>query len=234
MDRILIADSDEVALKQCATILRDRADTVVTVTDGAQALTAWRQTQPQVMVLAATLPGGNCAALVRTLRQTAVQQSMPKILLTAGHEEYDAVQQGLAVGADDFIWKPYPHRELVMRVQRLLQGQPPTPPPESARSSPNRAPAQRRKSNIITATPIGICISNEKGFFEYVNLAYEHIFGYTSAELIGRHFTLSSLILINNSYAICTISVSAVTKCGANGLWSARMAVHSLFSAMPP
>ncbi|NJN46119.1 MAG: response regulator transcription factor [Candidatus Competibacteraceae bacterium] len=165
MDRILIADSDVVALEQCTTMLQDCADTIVTVTDGAQALTKWRQTQPQVIVLAATLPDINCAELIQELRQTALRPSSPKILLTAPFEQHDAVQQGLAAGADDFIWKPHPQRELIMRVRRFLHEQQPNPYPESTGS----AEAVLRLSdegvrNIITATPIGICITDDNGF----------------------------------------------------------------------
>ncbi|MEE4377936.1 MAG: response regulator [Candidatus Competibacteraceae bacterium] len=190
MDKILIADSDVVALKQCATILQTWADTVVTVTDGAQALAAWRQIQPQVMVLAATLPDWNCGELVKELRQTAHQHTSAKILLTADLEEHDAVQQGLAAGADDFIWKPLPHRELVMRVQRFLYERPPSFQSESTAPETVFRLNEASVRNIITATPIGICITNETGIFEYVNPAYETIYGYTSAELIGQHFTV--------------------------------------------
>jgi two-component system, sensor histidine kinase and response regulator len=43
---------------------------------------------------------------------------------------------------------------------------------------------------IIHNTPSGICITDEQGFFEYVNPAYCAIYGYPLAELIGKHFTI--------------------------------------------
>lgn len=49
--------------------------------------------------------------------------------------------------------------------------------------------SEARLRSIIDATPLGMCITNEKGFFEYVNPAYCKIYGYRSEELIGKHFT---------------------------------------------
>jgi len=43
---------------------------------------------------------------------------------------------------------------------------------------------------IIQSTPSGICITDEKGFFEYVNPAYCTIYGFQLDELIGKHFTM--------------------------------------------
>lgn len=45
-------------------------------------------------------------------------------------------------------------------------------------------------ATILDATPVGVCITSDQGFFERVNPAYERLYGYTADELIGRHFTL--------------------------------------------
>ncbi|MBC8044369.1 MAG: PAS domain S-box protein [Rhizobacter sp.] len=50
--------------------------------------------------------------------------------------------------------------------------------------------SEARLRSIIDATPLGMCITNEKGFFEYINPAYCKIYGYRSEELIGKHFTV--------------------------------------------
>ena len=51
---------------------------------------------------------------------------------------------------------------------------------------------QKEKSfrNIIERTPVGICITNKDGVFEYVNPSYLRIYKYKEEELIGQHFTL--------------------------------------------
>lgn len=45
-------------------------------------------------------------------------------------------------------------------------------------------------TKVIDATPVGVCVTTEDGTFEHVNPAYEHLYGYTSADLLGQHFTL--------------------------------------------
>jgi PAS domain S-box-containing protein len=49
--------------------------------------------------------------------------------------------------------------------------------------------SEARLRTIIDSTPLGICITNEDGIFEYVNDAYCRIYGYAPAELVGAHFT---------------------------------------------
>lgn len=49
--------------------------------------------------------------------------------------------------------------------------------------------SEARLRTIIDSTPLGICITNEDGIFEYVNDAYCRIYGYAPEELIGEHFT---------------------------------------------
>ncbi|MCA8865798.1 MULTISPECIES: diguanylate cyclase [unclassified Halomonas] len=50
--------------------------------------------------------------------------------------------------------------------------------------------SQRNTFNVIKTAPIGICITDSKGFFEMVNPAYCEFYGYREDELIGQHFTL--------------------------------------------
>ncbi len=49
---------------------------------------------------------------------------------------------------------------------------------------------EARLRQIIESTPVGICITNEEGFFEYVNPTYCRLYGYDPVELIGNHFTI--------------------------------------------
>lgn len=47
-----------------------------------------------------------------------------------------------------------------------------------------------RLRNIIETTPVGICITNEDGYFEYMNPTYLRLYGYEEEELVGQHFTI--------------------------------------------
>jgi diguanylate cyclase (GGDEF)-like protein/PAS domain S-box-containing protein len=50
--------------------------------------------------------------------------------------------------------------------------------------------SEDRFQEIIEKTPAGVCITNEKGIYEYVNDAYCKIYGYRADELLGKHFTI--------------------------------------------
>ncbi len=49
--------------------------------------------------------------------------------------------------------------------------------------------ARRNLGNVLSEAPIGICITDKNGIYEYVNPAYCNFYGYTQEELIGQHFT---------------------------------------------
>ena len=50
--------------------------------------------------------------------------------------------------------------------------------------------SEARLRGIIESTPVGICITDENGYYEYVNPTYCRLYGYEADELIGNHFTL--------------------------------------------
>jgi len=50
--------------------------------------------------------------------------------------------------------------------------------------------SEARLRGIIESTPVGICITDENGYYEYVNPTYCRLYGYTPDELIGNHFTI--------------------------------------------
>lgn len=49
---------------------------------------------------------------------------------------------------------------------------------------------EKRLRTIIDTTPLGVCITDENGYFESVNPAYEKLYRYDKGELIGQHFTI--------------------------------------------
>ena len=57
-------------------------------------------------------------------------------------------------------------------------------------SSKTSAGSAGRLQKIIESTPVGICITDRFGIFEYVNPTYCRLYGYSEDELIGRHFTI--------------------------------------------
>lgn len=76
--------------------------------------------RPDMVLLDWMLPGGSGLELLRRLKRTDTTRDVPVIMLTAKTAE-DNMIQGLDVGADDYITKPFAPRELIARVKALLR-----------------------------------------------------------------------------------------------------------------
>lgn len=122
-ETILVVD-DEPAIVQ---VIRERLEgegyRVRTAGDGASALAAVEQEQPDLMILDLMLPDFDGFEVLRRLRQASgdvERGSLPVIVLTARDDEVDVVV-GLELGADDYVVKPFNPRELVARVRAVLR-----------------------------------------------------------------------------------------------------------------
>ena len=93
---------------------------VLIANDGLQGLEMARANRPDVVVLDLMLPGMDGKTVCRTLKKDPETESLPILMLTAKSEPAERVQ-GLEIGADDYVTKPFSPRELVLRVQGLLR-----------------------------------------------------------------------------------------------------------------
>jgi two-component system phosphate regulon response regulator PhoB len=75
---------------------------------------------PDLLILDCMLPGVSGIEICRRLRVREATRSLPVIMVSARHEESDRVR-GLAVGADDYVVKPFSVIELMARVRALLR-----------------------------------------------------------------------------------------------------------------
>ncbi|MFK7975068.1 MAG: phosphate regulon transcriptional regulator PhoB [Halioglobus sp.] len=76
--------------------------------------------RPDLVLLDWMLPGGSGIELMRRLKRDGIAVDTPIIMLTAKTEQ-DNIIQGLEVGADDYITKPFAPRELIARMNALLR-----------------------------------------------------------------------------------------------------------------
>ena len=89
---------------------------------GDEALAAFRQNPPQLMILDLMLPGMDGLVVCREVRRLS---QIPIIMLTAKDETFDKVL-GLELGADDYMTKPFDGKELLARVKAVLRRAAPT------------------------------------------------------------------------------------------------------------
>lgn len=90
---------------------------VVTAFDGKEALEAFENEAPDILILDLMLPELDGLEVARTIRKTS---NVPIIVLSAKDSEFDKVI-GLEIGADDYVTKPFSNRELQARVKALLR-----------------------------------------------------------------------------------------------------------------
>ena len=117
-DQTILVVDDEANIRELARLyLEKEGYTVVTATDGEQALAQARQDPPALMVLDLMLPKMDGRDVCRQIR---ADSDLPIIMLTARDEDVDKIV-GLELGADDYVTKPFNPRELVARVRAVLR-----------------------------------------------------------------------------------------------------------------
>ena len=115
--KIMVVDDEPNLVATVRAYLEDSGYTVVTASNGRDALFVNRHEQPDLIVLDLMMPeldGWEAARLIR--RESAV----PIIMLTARVDDADRIA-GLEMGADDYVTKPFNPRELVARVRAVLR-----------------------------------------------------------------------------------------------------------------
>jgi len=118
--RVLVVDDEPDITALVAYHLAKAGYRVSTAANGPDALKAAREERPDVVVLDLMLPGVPGYEVLAELRRRPETRDVGVILLTARRDEPDRIQ-GLTLGADDYLTKPFSPAELVLRVQALLR-----------------------------------------------------------------------------------------------------------------
>ena len=119
-ESILVVDDEPDIIALVAYHLARSGYRVSTAATGAEALQAARDEQPALVVLDLMLPELSGFQVLERMRADAVLADVPVLMLTARRGEPDRVQ-GLSLGADDYLVKPFSPQELVLRVRNILR-----------------------------------------------------------------------------------------------------------------
>jgi DNA-binding response OmpR family regulator len=141
--RILVVEDDETIAHAVAERLRSAGFDVHVAADGPSGVEAAAQLCPDLVVLDLMLPGLDGLEVCRRIQRAT---RVPVLMLTARDDEAD-VLVGLAVGADDYLTKPFSPRELVARVRAILRrvDEAATPPPSVLNVGAMRIDQSRRR-----------------------------------------------------------------------------------------
>ncbi len=182
--RVLVVDDDAALSEMLGIVLRGEGFEPVFCGDGAQALQAFRDSRPDLVLLDLMLPGRDGIDVCRSIR---AESGTPIVMLTAKSDTIDVVV-GLESGADDYVVKPFKPKELVARIRARIRRN-------------DDAPAQlisigdleidvnghsvRRGAEVLSLTPLEfdllVCLSRKPGQVFTREVLLQEVWGYRHA-----------------------------------------------------
>jgi two-component system KDP operon response regulator KdpE len=125
---VLVVDDEPRIIRFVRINLEMEGFRVIEASDGLMAVDQVREKMPDLVLLDVMMPEMDGFETLRMIREIS---SVPVIMLTVRNSEEDKVQ-GLDLGADDYVTKPFSPRELVSRVRAVLRRLQTPPPPDTA------------------------------------------------------------------------------------------------------
>ncbi|HEX6596493.1 MAG TPA: response regulator transcription factor [Acidimicrobiales bacterium] len=119
MAAILLVEDDPSVREAVTLALEGDGHRVETAVSGEEALSRWRRSRPDLILLDVMLPGTDGLEVCRQVRR---DDQVPIVMLTARSDAIDVVL-GLESGADDYVTKPFETRVLLARVKAVLRRQ---------------------------------------------------------------------------------------------------------------
>ncbi|MEV7431577.1 MULTISPECIES: MtrAB system response regulator MtrA [unclassified Nocardioides] len=115
--RILVVDDDASLAEMLTIVLRQEGFDSAMVTRGDEALGAFRDYRPDLVLLDLMLPGRDGIDVCKEIR---AESGVPIVMLTAKGDTVDVVV-GLESGADDYVVKPFKPKELIARIRARVR-----------------------------------------------------------------------------------------------------------------
>jgi DNA-binding response OmpR family regulator len=120
MAKVLVVDDEPNIVLSLEFLMQQAGFEVKTAEKGETALELVASFKPDLLLLDISLPGISGFEVLETLRDQDEFKQLPIIMLTAHGREVEK-EKGLALGADDYVTKPFSTRQLVDKVTALIQ-----------------------------------------------------------------------------------------------------------------
>ncbi|GGK05051.1 DNA-binding response regulator [Lentibacillus kapialis] len=117
MTKILLVDDEKMILEVLEAYFQKEGWEIASASNGIEALKKINETNPDIIVLDLMLPDISGEEICRLTRKDS---DVPIIMLTAKSAEEDVIN-GIVIGADDYVIKPFSSREVVVRAKSLLR-----------------------------------------------------------------------------------------------------------------
>ena len=121
--RILVADDEPNIVISLEYLLKREGYAVIVARDGQEALDTIAREKPDLVLLDVMMPKKSGFEVCQAVRASEELQGTKILMLTAKGRDTD-VAKGTALGADDYMTKPFSTRELVQKVAKMLGGLP--------------------------------------------------------------------------------------------------------------
>ena len=118
--RVLVVEDERDIAALVSYHLTKEGYRVRTAESGQEALQAMSADRPDLVILDLMLPGFSGYEVLSEMRRRPDSMEVPVIVLSARRDEADRVK-GLELGADDYVTKPFSHRELIARMRAVLR-----------------------------------------------------------------------------------------------------------------
>ena len=122
--QVLIVDDEPSIVLSLEFLMQQAGYVVRTATDGEAALQAIREAPPDLILLDVNLPRRNGYEVCEAVRANPAWSSVRILMLTAKGRDLER-QKGMALGATDYVTKPFSTREVVKKVRAMLGDEPP-------------------------------------------------------------------------------------------------------------
>ena len=177
-ERVLVVDDNADMRDYIGRLLGSRWE-VETAADGRAALDAIRRRKPDLILTDVLMPVLDGFGLLREIRADAQLRHLPVVMLSARAGE-EARVEGLELGADDYLTKPFSSRELLARVNANL---------EMARlrrdATRDLLESEARFRNMANHAPVMMWVSDPTGSLTYLNRLWCEFTGQSLEEALG-------------------------------------------------
>jgi DNA-binding response OmpR family regulator len=119
--RVLVCDDEPYIVESVSYVVRKAGFEVLTAEDGDTALEIARREKPDLVFLDIMMPGPPGDEVCRRLKSDPATKGIYVVILTARGQEEDE-RRALALGADEFMTKPFSPRKLRDKLERILGG----------------------------------------------------------------------------------------------------------------
>ena len=122
--KVLVCDDEPFILKALTFIVKKEGHTVLEARNGEEALDAIRTQRPSLVFLDVMMPKKNGYEVLEEVRKDPAVKGTFIILLTAKGQDSDR-EKGLALGANEFMTKPFSPALILTRMREILAASPP-------------------------------------------------------------------------------------------------------------